>query len=144
MSKKEFEALVNSILYRTGMTREQLSVDMGYNKGYISQMLSRNQIPGKFVNALKTKYPENKDDSGSSTKDEIIEVDRSFINEVLMRNVLWQIAKDRADRAGEPQNWKQYLQAIDADNIEIMNDLVLRLRKMGKQAFVPVLSSSSE
>ncbi|WP_346320783.1 hypothetical protein [Chitinophaga sp. YIM B06452] len=56
MSKKEFEELVKLILYKTGMTREQLSEDSGRNKGYISQILSRGEIPAKYVELLKLKY----------------------------------------------------------------------------------------
>lgn len=56
MSKKEFEELINSIMYRTGMTQEQLSVDAGYNKGYISQLVSRGTFSPKFVTLLRNKY----------------------------------------------------------------------------------------
>ena len=59
MSKKEFEELINSIMYKTGMTQEQLSVDAGYNKGYISQLISRGTFSPKFITLLKNKYLSN-------------------------------------------------------------------------------------
>lgn len=138
MSKKDFEDLVNSIMYRTGKTQEQISVDMGYNKGYISQILSRGKIPGKFVNALKVKYPEIEGNKGSSTKDEVIEVDRSFIIEVLLRNTLRQQAKIRAHLEG--RDLKNIQDEINQDNLEVMSDVLRWFESKGKQAFVPVFS----
>lgn len=63
---------------------------------------------------------------GPAQKEEVQKVDRGFILELYLRQVLWQIAKDRAERAGEPRNWKKYLQDIDADTPEVMEDLMQR------------------
>lgn len=56
MSKKEFEELINLITFKTGKTQEQISVDAGYNKGYISQLISRGTFPQKFINLLRNTY----------------------------------------------------------------------------------------
>jgi len=56
MSKKELENLLNKITYLTGKSQEQISIDMGYNKGYISQMFSRGKISDKFVKLLNARY----------------------------------------------------------------------------------------
>lgn len=50
--------------------------------------------------------------------------DRGFFLEVHLRNIQWQMAKDRARSAGEPQNWKVYLAEIDADIPEVVKDLL--------------------
>lgn len=68
---------------------------------------------------------------GPGEKHEVQRVDRGFILELYLRQVLWQIAKDRADRAGEPKNWKKYLQDIDADTPEVMEDLMTRKGLLG-------------
>lgn len=56
MNIEELEKLILQITSSTGLTSNEIAVDMGYNKGYISQIKSRNDIPDKFVNALKNKY----------------------------------------------------------------------------------------
>jgi transcriptional regulator with XRE-family HTH domain len=59
--------------------------------------------------------------------DPVLEVDRSVIIEALLRNVLLQIAKDRAERRGHPNKWKDELHLIDADTIEEMNKIASKL-----------------
>lgn len=72
MSNKEFEELLNKITFLTGKNQEQISVDMGYNKGYISQMISRGKISDKFVSLLKAKYLQN---AKKVEKEDMIEYD---------------------------------------------------------------------
>lgn len=57
MSKEEFEILLKSILSRhPELTQEGISISMGYNEGYISQMLSRGNVSKKFANRMIEKY----------------------------------------------------------------------------------------
>lgn len=56
MTVNEFERLIDKITASTGLSSEEIAVQMGYNKGYNSQIKSRNYIPDKYVTALKNKY----------------------------------------------------------------------------------------
>lgn len=67
MSKKEFEILLKSVIsLNEGLTQEAVSLALGYNEGYISQMLSREKVSEKFVNAMKLKYLQNANISNES------------------------------------------------------------------------------
>lgn len=60
--------------------------------------------------------------------EEVVEVDRSIIIEALVRNLLKQIAKDRGER--QRRDWKDVLTEIDADTLEEMNKIAVKLRNL--------------
>lgn len=62
-----------------------------------------------------------------NSENTLIDIDRSIIIEALLRNVLLQIAKDRAERHGNPNKWRDELHLIDADTIEEMNKIASKL-----------------
>jgi predicted transcriptional regulator len=76
---------------------------------------------------------------GSSTKDEVIEVDRSFIIEVLLRTKLRQDAKILSIL--EKRDLKEVQAEINSDNLQVMSDLLRWWDQKGKGSFVPVFPS---
>jgi hypothetical protein len=120
--KKEIEKLLQD-LKDVGWGRKEIEAEFEYNPNYISQALSRGGNE-KLLNNLKKLHGRVKDDEPT---EEIITIDRTYIIEALCRNVLLQIAKDRAERNGEPENWQKYSAQIDADTVEEMNKIASRL-----------------
>lgn len=57
ISKDDFRTLVETIEFQSKKSRQDISVDLGYGKTYISEMLGpRGTISQKFVNQLKRAY----------------------------------------------------------------------------------------
>lgn len=55
--KEAFRLIVTSTSLRTGKNQEQLALDMGYGKNYISDILTpTGKLTDKFVRAFKTHY----------------------------------------------------------------------------------------
>jgi hypothetical protein len=57
MSIIEFDDLIKSICHQYNIDEKDISHGMGYNSGYISQVRSRKEVPEKFINNMKLKYP---------------------------------------------------------------------------------------
>lgn len=120
--KKEIEKLLTD-LKNLGWGRKEIEAEFEYNQNYISQALSRGGND-KLLNNLKRLFSRVRD---KQPAEEVLTIDRTIVIEALCRNLLRQIAKDRAERNSEPENWKEYLHQIDADTVEEMNTIASRL-----------------
>jgi D-arabinose 1-dehydrogenase-like Zn-dependent alcohol dehydrogenase len=57
ISKEELKKLVENVMFTTGKNQEELALDLGYGKNYISEMTSpTGKVSTKFVNAFKQKH----------------------------------------------------------------------------------------
>jgi hypothetical protein len=57
--KEELQRLVESIKEKTGKTQEDIAIEMGYKKNYISEMLSpKGKVTDKFMAAIKLRFSE--------------------------------------------------------------------------------------
>ena len=57
ISKEEFKRLIENVVAKTGKTQEEIAVDMGYGKNYISEMTGpTGKISKKFVESLNLRY----------------------------------------------------------------------------------------
>jgi hypothetical protein len=58
-TKDYFRQLVETVVFRTKKTQEQLAIEMGYGKTYISEVLSpTGKLSEKFIEAFKRRYNE--------------------------------------------------------------------------------------
>jgi transcriptional regulator with XRE-family HTH domain len=58
--KEELRKLVELIKERTGKTQEDIAIDMGYKKNYISEILSpKGKVTDKFMAAIKLRFSED-------------------------------------------------------------------------------------
>lgn len=87
------------------------------------------EIEKYFQRVVNERKKQQQKESGSKPEPTVI-ADRGFLVEVQLRNIQWQIAKDRARNAGEPSEWRKYLEEIDADNSEVMKDLLDKTAKL--------------
>lgn len=117
MSKKEFEELIKRILFKTGMTQEELSIDSGRNKGYISQTLSRGNASPKYVELLKAKYLSS---SGIPARDE------SNWERAAIKSLTWKLAdalSQISELKSKPRPIEEFVEEIDKSTTLILNDL---------------------
>ena len=57
--KEELRNLVEKIKERTGKTQEDIAIEMGYKKNYISEILSpKGTVSGKFLTSIKLRFSE--------------------------------------------------------------------------------------
>ncbi|SFW16793.1 hypothetical protein [Chitinophaga sancti] len=121
--KNEIKKLLED-LEKCGWGRREIEKELEYNDNYLAQAMSKGGNI-KLLNKLKKLL--DRVSIESPTDEPVVTVHRSIIIEALLRNVLKQIARDRADRKGAPEMWKEELHLIDADTIEEMNKIASRL-----------------
>lgn len=99
---EEFLQLVKDIVYWGNIEEEDISVMVGRNKGYISQVKSRikagKEVPESFVNLLKLKFAEElkrKDVGGAYIEDAPAKTIAYIIRVLSKVNVLFSIEAER-------------------------------------------------
>jgi hypothetical protein len=86
-SKDDFKKLVESVVKKTGKTQEELAMDLGYGKNYISELTSpTGKVTKKFLTAFNLRYanilenPKNQENTVRSGNGSM-KVDSHFIPE---------------------------------------------------------------
>lgn len=120
----EFSADFKNRREKAALSQEEVADLLGVSKRTVSSWETGENIPQPKMRRKIDEIFKRKEDT---SEEEIMAIDRTIIIEALCRNVLRQIAKDRAERRGEPDNWRQYLHQIDADTVEEMNTIASRL-----------------
>lgn len=97
MSKKEFEDLLKFVLDQNPeLTKEAISVDLGYNEGFIFQMLSRGKISDKFLKAFTNRYLQNASKVGKKGESWEPPVDDLIEDRVVLKTLLNHVLKIEA------------------------------------------------
>lgn len=72
ISKEAFRLIVTGTAAKTGMSQEEMALDMGYGKNYISDILSPSgKVSAKFVKAFQAHFTDGSENtkSGAGQKD---------------------------------------------------------------------------
>lgn len=103
------------------LSQEELAEKLGVSKRTVSSWeTGENNPQPKMKRKIDQLFGED-----ATSKESILEIDRTVIIEALLRNTLKQIAIDRADR--QDRDLRDILREIDAGTVEEMNKIALRL-----------------